>query len=162
MLNSSPLLCSLPLPQLGQSPSCCPPPQTGGGLTGRVIPCCKHSIAENVPYMPWIEDLLCTFASFCPIVSKNPTLSHPPLPPPPIYLPLPHCLPPPFPSPGICSTRGRVGPVRPVQRGPGQWAQGDIHILPRGAESPRYPSMQPRAEWPNHTDMHSRASVVVV
>jgi hypothetical protein len=40
------------------------------------MPCCKHIIADYVPHIPWIEDLLGTFLSFCPIVSQNPTLVH--------------------------------------------------------------------------------------
>jgi hypothetical protein len=46
------------------------------GLRGGVIPCCRHIIAEYVPHIPWIEDLLGTFLSFCPIESQNPTLVH--------------------------------------------------------------------------------------
>jgi hypothetical protein len=38
------------------------------------MPCCKHIIADYVPHIPWIEDILGTFLSFCPIVSQNPTL----------------------------------------------------------------------------------------
>jgi hypothetical protein len=42
------------------------------------MPCCKHIIADYVPHIPWIEDLLGTFLSICPIVSEsqNPTLVH--------------------------------------------------------------------------------------
>jgi hypothetical protein len=31
------------------------------------MPCCKHIIADYVPHIPWIEDLLGTLISFCPI-----------------------------------------------------------------------------------------------
>jgi hypothetical protein len=40
----------------------------GLGFRGGVMHCCKHVIADYVPHIPWIEDLLGTFLSFCPIV----------------------------------------------------------------------------------------------
>jgi hypothetical protein len=46
------------------------------GFRGGVMPCCKHIIADYVPHIPWIEDLLGTFLGFCPIVAQNPTLVH--------------------------------------------------------------------------------------
>jgi hypothetical protein len=48
----------------------------GLGFRRGVMPCCKHIIADYGQHIPWIEDLLCTFLSFCPIVSQNPTLVH--------------------------------------------------------------------------------------
>jgi hypothetical protein len=47
-----------------------------GGFRGEAMPCCKFIIADYVPHIPWTEDLLGTFLSFCPIVSQNPTLVH--------------------------------------------------------------------------------------
>jgi hypothetical protein len=45
-----------------------PHPVRVGLRGGLVIPCCKHIIADYVPYIPWIEDsdLLGTFISFSP------------------------------------------------------------------------------------------------
>jgi hypothetical protein len=48
----------------------------GGGLSGGVIPCCKHILADFVPHIPGIEDILGTFLSYCPMVLQNPTLVH--------------------------------------------------------------------------------------
>ncbi len=45
-----------------------------GGFRGGVMPCCKNIIADYVPHIPWIEDLLGTFLGFCPVVYQNPTL----------------------------------------------------------------------------------------
>jgi hypothetical protein len=48
----------------------------GLAIRGGIMPCCKHMIADYVPHIPLIEDLVGTFPSFCSVVAQNPTLVH--------------------------------------------------------------------------------------